>query len=83
MRRSPQAMSRQLDDEVVILDVPSGRYFSLNAVGVVVWDRLADEATIDDLVAAVTAEFEVDPDTARSDIDGLVASLTEAGLLEP
>ena len=83
MRRSPQAMSRQLDDEVVILDVPSGRYFSLNAVGVVVWDRLADEATIDDLVDAVTAEFEVDPDTARSDIDGLVASLTEAGLLEP
>ena len=74
-------MSRTLEDEVVILDVPSGRYFSLNAVGVVVWNRLEHDATIDELVGAVTAEFDVDEVTARRDIEVLLRSLLDEGLL--
>ena len=81
MRRSDHAMARAVDDELVILDVRSGRYFSLNDVGALVWDRLDGTATPADLVAAITAEFDVDEATAAADLEALLASLREAGLI--
>lgn len=81
MRRSEAAMARAVDGELVILDVPSGRYFSLNDVGALVWERLDGTANRDDLLDAITAEFAVDRATAATDLDDLLESLREAGLV--
>lgn len=81
MRRSDSAISRQVGDDVVLLDVQSGRYFSLNASGVTIWDRLETDAGVNDLVEAVVSAFDVDRDTARRDVEDLVQQLHEAGLV--
>jgi len=81
MRRSESAMSRELDGEVVILDIASGNYFALNDVGALVWDQLEDGTDRDTLVEAVTAAFDVDVETAATDINALLDQLTEAGLI--
>jgi len=74
-------MARELDGDVVILDITSGRYFSINDVGALVWERLADDTDRDTLVEAVTETFDVDSATATADIDALLDQLTEAGLI--
>lgn len=81
MRRSESAMARTVDDEVVILDVPSGRYYGLNDVGALIWDRLDGTTDRTALVDAVTAAFDVDRDTAGRDIDTLLDELYDAGLV--
>ncbi len=81
MKRSDAAMARTVDDEVVILDVPSGRYFGLNDVGALIWDLLDGDHDRDAIVEAITAEFDVDRPTAAADLDSLLAELTEAGLV--
>jgi len=81
MKRSDTAMSRDLDGEVVILDIPSGNYFALNEVGALVWDQLEDDTDRETLVTAVTGAFDVDVETAATDIDALLEQLTEAGLI--
>lgn len=74
-------MARELDGEVVILDIPSGRYFALNDVGALVWECLEHDVDRSALVAVVTKAFDVDEQTASVDIDALLGQLTEAGLL--
>jgi hypothetical protein len=74
-------MARRVDDELVILDVKSGRYFSLNDVGALVWDRLERDCTRHDLVDAVIADYEVDHDEASQDVDELIEQLANAGLV--
>ena len=81
MKRSDAAMACTVDDEVVILDVPSGRYFGLNDVGALIWDLLDGDHDRDAIVEAITAEFDVDRPTAAADLDSLLAELTEAGLV--
>ena len=76
-------MARRVGDEVVILDIASGRYFGLNDVGAVIWDHLDHEATRRDLVDAVVASFDVDRAQAAADIDELVAELIDRGLVDP
>ena len=81
MRRSDHAMARELDGEVIILDVPSGRYFGINDVGAVVWGLLDGTHDRDAIVDAVTAEFDIDRNTAAADLDALLAQLVDAGLV--
>jgi hypothetical protein len=82
MRRSDTAMARRVDGDVVILDITSGQFFGINDVGALVWDLLEHDTTRDDLVDAVTAQFDVDAAQARDDIDTLIAQLSDAGLVE-
>jgi predicted Rdx family selenoprotein len=74
-------MARQVGDDLVILDPESGRYFGLNDVGALIWDRLADETSPDDLVDAVVAAYDVGRDQAASDVNDLLVQLAERSLL--
>lgn len=74
-------MTRRVDDELVILDVSSGQYFGLNAVGASIWDRLEREATSEELVDMVVAEYDVARDQAAADVGALVRQLVDAGLV--
>ncbi len=74
-------MAREVDDEIIILDIPSGQYFGLNDVGALVWSLLDGTTDRDGLIDAVTSAFDVDRDTAAADIDSLLAELVDAGLV--
>ncbi len=82
MKRSESAMARGVGDELVILDVNSGRYFGLNDVGALIWDLLEHDTTRGDLVDAVLASFDVGRDQAGSDIDDLITELVDRGLVD-
>jgi hypothetical protein len=73
---------REVEGEVVALDVQAAEYIAANRSGATIWRKLADGATRDELVAAIVARFEVDETTAARDVDRFVATLRERKLLE-
>lgn len=64
-----------------LLDTGSSTYFALNNVGAAVWSLIERSTTVSALVEHITATFEVTAATARQDLEGLVASLAEHGLV--
>ena len=54
----------------------------LNDTGRVLWDALALGADEADLLTAITSEYDVDPDTAKRDIDKFRNTLRSADILE-
>ena len=78
---SDQVLLQQLDDEIILLDLQSGRYFGLQAVGVRAWELLATVGDTDAVLAALLAEYAVDADTLRHDLDELWQGLIDAGLV--
>jgi len=78
-------VSRSVGDEMILLDLESGTYFTLNGVGAVVWHELergaAPAARLDGIVAAVVAEFEVEDGVARADVSALLSDLESHGLV--
>lgn len=54
----------------------------LSESGAFLWDILAEGADREDLISAMTAEYEVDEATASADIDRFIAKLREADLIE-
>ena len=55
---------------------------NLNETGAFLWKALETGATKEDLLAKLTAEYDVDEDTAKKDIDAFVAKLEEAKLIK-
>lgn len=72
---------REIDGEVVVLDVERSHYLNLNATGCVLWLMLAEGATMRQLVDKLIQEFDVTEPRAREDVEGFIASCRESGLL--
>lgn len=54
---------------------------TVNEVGALICEQLKEERTVEALVAAVTAQFDVDAQTARADITSFIHTLEENDLL--
>lgn len=72
----------EADGEIVALDLDNSNYLATNPSGALLWDALAEGATLEELVAKLVETFGIDPQVARADVDAFVAQLSEGGLLE-
>lgn len=88
MRIKPGFELRNICRENII--VSSGRenidftkLISMNASAADIWKAVFDkEFTVDDMVAALMNEYEVDEETARKDCEALAKSGIEAGFID-
>jgi len=79
---SPEQVSSDLSGEAVILDLRSGSYFSLEAVGARIWELLREPRTPDQIASTLCDEYEVDPRECERDVLTLLLDLARAGLIE-
>ena len=82
-RRRERVLVERIEEETVLLDLDSGLYFALNEVGARVWELCDGERSLDEIVAVVTNEYDVEPDTARADVTELLEQLAGERLLTP
>jgi hypothetical protein len=81
--RNPEVLSTDMDGEVVMMDVDQGFYFSLSSgVGAAIWSVLENPSSLDQIIAAVCAEYQTTPDDCRADIEGFVEQLHEKQLVK-
>ena len=80
---SADVVYREIDGEAVLLDLGSGRYFGLNAVGTRVWAVLAGGGGVDDAIAAIATEFDAPDAENAGDVRALVSDRGARGLLTP
>ena len=72
---------RFLDQEAVLLNLETERYFGLDAVGARMWQAVTSAPTIDGAFFELLEEFDVAPDTLRYDLTDLLNHLAENGLI--
>jgi hypothetical protein len=80
--RSGELSWREIDGEVVAIDVQSSTYFSANSSGALLWQMLSEGATRDELAERLTATFGIERERADADVDAFVDALGSRGLLE-
>jgi hypothetical protein len=72
---------REIEDEVIVVDVRTSTYLSTNGSGTVLWRALAEGATREQLIAALQKSFGVETARAEEDVDQFVSHLRERELL--
>lgn len=79
--QSTDISARTIGDETIVLSLPSSRYFTITGVGTRLFELLAEDTSLDELVETIVDEYEVDPVTARRDIEAFLDRLRDVALL--
>jgi hypothetical protein len=73
---------RKLKDELVLMHLDTGAYYSLNETGVLIWQGLVDERSHEDIVKDISEVFDADHEIIVQDFERIVNELADQGLLE-
>jgi hypothetical protein len=79
--RNGQTLSGRLSDELVMMDINKGKYFSLNKVATRIWDLLEKPSDIEELCEKLMLEYEVDEEQCKSEVKELLAEMNKLGLV--
>lgn len=80
-RASEDVVAREVGGEMVLLDLVSGTYFGLGAVGSRVWERLSQgDASLGELADLVEAEFDAPRERIEQDLAELLTQLVDKQL---
>ena len=79
---APQQISADLTGEAAILNLLSGKYYGLKAVGARIWELIQQPCTVAEIQAAILREYEVPVDQCARDLEALLRQLAEARLIE-
>jgi hypothetical protein len=81
-RLDPHARFRVMDDEGIFVLQDAGEVLVVNQVGAFIVEQLQAELSLDQVVEAITARFEVDAKRAEADASSLLEALVEAGAVQ-
>lgn len=82
VRTAPGVLSTELASEIIMLNLDAGVYYGLEDVGAEIWKHIAKGATVDEIVAAVVAVYDVDEPRCRRDVNHLLTDLAGSGLVQ-
>jgi hypothetical protein len=79
--RDQDLVWREVEDEIIILDMRASVYASVNEAGRVLWLKLAEGASLDELTAELVRLYELNEADATRDAKEFVQSLRDQDLL--
>lgn len=75
-----EVLARGVGDETVLLNLASGTYFGLDAIGARMWQLMNEGKSMRELCDAIEAEYEVGREQLERDVLKLVQDLVANGL---
>lgn len=82
LRLPAHVLFTTVEQDAVLLNTLTSKYYTLNEVGARFWSLLADGKTLKEAHRALLAEFEVESPRLEQDLLELVGQLEKNGLVE-
>jgi len=80
-RRAEELPFRALGAETVVVNTRSREVHVLNGTGAHIWNLLGSARSLPQLMDELAGEFDLDAETARSEVASFVADLVDKGLV--
>lgn len=72
----------KIQDELVMVNVSLGKYFSLNEVASIIWELLKKSVSIEEIVADLLTQFDIDRETCEKEVSSFVNELISLKLVK-
>ncbi len=69
---SKEYLWKEVKERVVVLHFDSGKYYSLNTTGSLIWKSLIENIPQAEIVNQVCLEFDIDRQTAENDTEEII-----------
>ncbi|OGR60171.1 MAG: hypothetical protein A2X36_12105 [Elusimicrobia bacterium GWA2_69_24] len=82
-KHSEHVAWRKVAGEAVILDVDTAVYYSLNGVGLRIWELLGERKPEAEILDAITSEYDAPRQRIAEDLERLLRRLKKEGIIAP
>jgi hypothetical protein len=82
LSHSPAIVTRKTGNEYVLVPITNNiaemnRVYTLNETGAFIWEHIDGKRNVGELIAALTAEYEIDNENAAKDVFAFIDNLYE------
>jgi hypothetical protein len=81
LRPNKDVIAKRLDEETVLVHIPTNRIFELNETGTRVWEMIGQGLDAGRIIQKLIEEFDVEQTHATDQVNDLLARLQSEGLL--
>jgi len=82
VRRSPEPVTADVDETIVMMSIARANYYSLEGVGARVWQLIDVPRSVSHICEALEKEFAVEPEECRKEVLDFLRHLLAEGLIE-
>lgn len=75
LQRRSDSIATEIDGEVVVMSIATGRTFGLDKRGSRIWALLEQPATVDALVGALLPHYDTTAERCRADVETFIEQL--------
>jgi hypothetical protein len=75
-------LTSEVDDEKVVLQTKTETYYGVDGVGSRAWELLQRPRSVGEIQSEIVAEYDVDPERCRRDVEAFVCDLLDERLVE-
>jgi hypothetical protein len=72
---------RQVQNEAVLLHIPTGMYYALNETSIIAWETLYNQLPLSSAIEKIIAEYDVEYSQVLSDLQAFLQDLLEYGII--
>ena len=80
--RNQALFTSEIDEDLVMMDDVQGLYFNLNPMGKHVWELLTVPKAYNEVIASLTAVYDISKEECRKDVEPFLCSLIENNLIQ-
>lgn len=75
-------LTTEVDDELGMMSIEKGSYYTLNPVGKEVWKLLANAVSLEEIVGELMKDYSVSREECYNDISSLLEDFKKNGLVD-
>jgi hypothetical protein len=78
---APKILRELISEEVVIINMLTGSYYSLTDLGASIWDMIEQGLSLDRILQSLINQYEASSEVIQASLDQLIVSLATEGLI--
>lgn len=82
VRRAEGFTTAQVRDDLMMLNVEQGAYYSLDPIGAEIWQLLEQPGTVQQLVDKLLKRYTVSPEQCQADVLAFLDEMRQNGMIQ-
>lgn len=83
LQRNSALASTQIDNQIVLMCLQSGKYYTLDGSAMRIWELLKEPSAAEDIYETLLSEYTVDAETCRNDTSLFLKQMQQNALILP
>lgn len=72
---------RDVESELIVLDLPTGEYYTFNEIGRLTWNLIIDNNTIGSILKTISNEYDMSFENIKKDVNTFITGLLKNNLI--